>query len=69
MNKIVLILIGIVLLSIAGFATLWFQVGGELQDRADAVLVACRDGKSRSIYDAASPAFRAGWSFAQFMNI
>jgi hypothetical protein len=65
-NKVVLVLIGIVLLGIAGFATLWFKVGSELQDKAAAILVDCREGRSAEVYAAASAAFREGWTQTQF---
>lgn len=65
MNKIVLILTGIVLLGIAGFATLWFGVGGELQELAEDVLVDWREGRLERIYEGAADPYKGGRTLAQ----
>lgn len=66
MNKIVLILIAIVLVGIAGFATLWFGVGSDLQERAEAILGEWRDGRVDEIYRDATSEFRQGRTPEQF---
>lgn len=62
MNKLILFLIGIVLLGIAGFALLWFTVGGQVEAQAGKLLVDLRDGKFAEVHDAAHPAFQEAWT-------
>jgi hypothetical protein len=65
-SKIVLVLTGIVLLGIAAFATLWFRVGGELQDLAEEVLVDWREGRVDEIWQGGSDALRYDRTPEQF---
>lgn len=66
MNKVVLILIAVVLVAIAGFATLWFGVGSRLQETAEGILADWNAGREAAIYEAASDELRAGRTLEQF---
>ncbi len=65
-NKIVLFLIAVVLIGIAGFALLWFGVGGESQKAAEAILADWQQGRVDAIYRGADESFRAGNSPDRF---
>jgi len=62
MHRLVLLLIGIVLVGIAGFALVWFGEGRELQPLVAGTLVDLRDGKEAEVLARGDPAFREGRS-------
>ncbi len=60
MHRLVLLLIGIVLVGIAGFALVWFGEGRELQPLVARTLVNLRDGEGAGVLARADPSFRKG---------